>query len=192
MIKAEYIDITTLRNFFNQIEKTFTDLYLTKKNLTYGLSTGVTKTGTIEPLYAGVSQIQYLLKKSGSRVITWWTVQHILVAYIKLCIEKKNIGFYTSDIKQVLTDQGKPALPESDIILVLNTLTANYKDDLLKDIYKSPLINFKSDKPADLISDKDSESFFSRNMFKIITGGVAGLMVLSFVKNINKNKKKKR
>jgi hypothetical protein len=215
MIKSEYIDITALRNFFvSGYDDLFNKTYISKKYLRYGTSIGTTKTANIEPLYAAVSHIQYKLKSLKRPVLTWWYIQHIIIAFLKSGIQQEvflnqqNFMTFVNVIKNTLTDQGNKAFSESDIITVLDILLANQNDAIFQDILKSPLYKYSISpaptnpetidivKPIEIVKpDGSKEIVYPAKIQDSKMGyiGIAGIALAAlFLMKNKKGRKKKR
>lgn len=217
MISSNYIDITELRNFFqNNFDESFNKNYVTKKYLRYGLNTGLMKTGNIEPLYAAVSHVQYISKGLKKPVITWWYIQHIIVAYIRASIQRSeilnssNFNSFVQGLRMIKTDQGQIAFKESDIIQVLSIIQNS--DSIFQNIIKTPLVIIKQPesvivKPVEPVVIPDNKTIeinkpeektpviipgkAESNMSMYLIGGVGALVGLMLMKN-KKGKKKRR
>ena len=142
MIDKKYIDITSLRNWFDLNDKNFNSVLTVSKVLTYGLANGTTKTSSMTVLFALTSHIQYLLKRNGVTVVSWWYAQHIILSYLKEAILKgysvtpENAESFISEILKVNTDQGNKAFNRDNVLQILQAIYKFRTDSLISVIYK--------------------------------------------------------
>lgn len=142
MIEKKYCDITELRNFYQGAYETlFINNLVNKRVLEFGLADGSIKRSTIEPIFAITSQMQYHLKRAGVTVVSWWYMQHIVLAYLRevmrqgKTVTSANYLDFLQPISQVKTDQGGTAFSGSDIIQTLQTLAKFNSDPLIMMLY---------------------------------------------------------
>lgn len=142
MIDKKYIDITELRNWFQTYaEYDFNSKLATKVKTTFGQADGTTKTALIESIFAVTSQVQYYCKKNKVTIVSWWPLQHIILAYLRQAliqgrvVDSSNYQSFVAPIMATKTDQGDTAFKE---VYVLQTLQALYKfrhDEIISRVY---------------------------------------------------------
>lgn len=142
MIDKKYIDITELRNWFQvYAEDDFISKLATKVKSTFGMADGTTKTASMEPLFAATSQLQYYCKKNKVTIVSWWYVQHIILAYIRQAliqgktVDSSNYQSFVTPIMATLTDQGDIAFKEVYVVQTLQGLYKYKHDEIIGKVY---------------------------------------------------------
>lgn len=147
MIDAKYIDHSGLRNEYSvtPIKEFFEGFYLQDVTMSIGTHTGSVSVRKMERLFAIVSQIQYYLKMSGASMVTWWYVQHILLAYMSYtmatglqsldeshCVNPDNYDKFIRVISGYKNSSGQTLFTEKEILQVLQTLYKYRNDQIIR------------------------------------------------------------
>ncbi|PKL19476.1 MAG: hypothetical protein CVV49_00105 [Spirochaetae bacterium HGW-Spirochaetae-5] len=149
-IDRKYIDITSLRNWFSNNDPDFNSKLAVSKVLTFGLSDGKTKTASMAVLFALTSHVQYLLKRNGVTVVSWWYAQHIILSYLKESILRgysvtpENSESFITEIMKTKTDQGETAFSRNGVLQILQAIYKFRTDSLIGIIY-----NYKTTQSAE-------------------------------------------